>query len=304
MEDLKGTAFLLILAASFLMILIYVTNPSLRKSVRDFGLSDFNRSFTVSAGGDVMLGRSVMSRSFKEKDFSYPFREIASELSQSDVTLVNLENPIIKDCPFTDEGFKFCVRPEMIEGLTLSGVDIVNLANNHTGNYGKEGIEETKKFLAENGIDWVGEGNLMVKEKRGIKYGFLGFDFVTNSPKETDFELIKFSKEKVNILFVAVHWGAEYTNKANSAQRLEASQIADAGADYILGSHPHWVQESEQIGDSVVYYSLGNLVFDQMWSEKTREGLVVSFTFKDGKLTKKEEKKTFMSSWAQPEWVK
>lgn len=298
----RTQAFLLILAASFLAILLYVLNPSLNKSARDFSLREFSKDTTIMLTGDVMLGRTVMSKSLDLGDPAYPFRKVAETLSQADFVFINLESPIISLCPRSTSGFKFCADPKMVEGLSLSGVDVVGLANNHSKDYGETGLEETVRFLTAAGIEVVGLGNLAVKERKGIKLGFLAFDFVSKSPKEEDFRLVSDSDKKVDVLVVGVHWGEEYQERANKFQREWAKRLVKAGADVIVGHHPHWVQDEEKIEGKPVYYSLGNFVFDQMWSEKTKQGLVVKLTFKDGVLLREEKLPIYISSWAQPEF--
>ena len=86
-------------------------------------------------------------------------------------------------------------------------------------------------------------------------------------------------------------------------QRDWATFMVEAGADVIAGHHPHWVQEIEYIDEVPVYYSLGNFVFDQMWSEETKKGLVVKLTFEDGEIVNEELLPTYMSFHAQPEFV-
>ena len=108
--------------------------------------------------------------------------------------------------------------------------------------------------------------------------------------QEKDLNLVRSSKTKVDILVVSVHWGEEYKSKANSNQKLIAGKLSEAGADYIVGHHPHWVQEIERMGNTEVYYSLGNFVFDQRWSEETKKGLSANLIFKG----KKFEKENFL----------
>ncbi len=250
-----------------------------------------------------MLGRSVMSKSLKIKNPDYPFVNVADVLRSAAIVFSNLESPIIDGCSYSDSGFKFCSDPKMIDGLKYAGVDIVNLANNHTLNYGKEGFDQTKKYLDLNGIKWVGDGNLVIIEKNKTKFGFLGFNFLTLEPQEQDFNLVRNSKKKVDFLIVGVHWGEEYTNKANSYQRLLARELSEAGASYIVGSHPHWIQDIETIGNTQIYYSLGNFVFDQMWSEETKKGLSVNLIFKGKKLEGEKLLKSYMDKFVQPKWV-
>ncbi|MCX6705752.1 MAG: CapA family protein [Candidatus Woesebacteria bacterium] len=269
----------------------------------NFGLFNVVKQTSLIFTGDVMLGRSVMTKSLKINNLNYPFMNVANILRSADIVFSNLENPIIDNCPYGDSGFKFCADPKMIEGLKYAGVDIVNLANNHILNYGKEGLIQTKKYLDLNGIKWVGDGNLVIIEKNKTKFGFLGFNFVTVRPQDKDLDLIRNSKTKVDILIVSVHWGEEYKSKANSNQKLIARQLSEAGADYLIGHHPHWIQDMEMVGSTKVYYSLGNFVFDQMWSEETKKGLSVNLIFKGKKLEKENLLKLYMGNFAQPKWV-
>ncbi len=252
----------------------------------NFGLFNSAKQTSLISTGDIMLGRSVMTKSLKDNDPNYPFLYVSDVLRNADIVFSNLENPIVDNCPYVNSGFKFCADPKMIEGLKYAGVDIVSLANNHILNYGKEGLSQTKKYLNLNGVKWVGGGNLVVIENNNTKFGFLGFDFLDYKLQEKDLNLVRSSKTKVDILVVSVHWGEEYKSKANSNQKLIAGKLSEAGADYIVGHHPHWVQEIERMGNTEVYYSLGNFVFDQRWSEETKKGLSANLIFKGKKFEK------------------
>lgn len=258
------------------------------------------RVATLVLGGDVMLGRTVMTTSLDKQNPEYPFEKIASLTNSADLVFVNLENPIIENCPRDYESLKFCARPEMIKGLTHAGIDIVSLANNHSKNYGQFGFEETKRLLNQEGVDYVGDGNLIIRDVNGIKFGFLGFDFLTNTPEDSDYDLVNASARKVGVLVVGVHWGVEYESIPRESQKEIAKRLVESGANVIAGHHPHWVQSIDHIDGVPVFYSLGNLVFDQMWSEKTKSGLIVKLTFTGKELTSEEQIHTYMNNWAQP----
>lgn len=283
---------------SFLLIIFLLVK--LKPSV----LSIQTGETRVILTGDVMLGRTVMTTSLDRRDPTYPFHKIADKLKSADLTFVNLENPIVDKCPRKTDGLIFCADPQMADGLVYAGVDIVSLANNHSANYGSDGIKNTREVLAQKKIAAVGTGNLVIKEINGLKFGFLGFEYIDKNPTPQEIQLIKDSNSKVDILIVAVHWGAEYQAKASTKQRTIAKTLVENGADVVVGHHPHWVQDIEYINSKPVYYSLGNFVFDQMWSQKTREGLAIKLTFDNRGNIKYEEKlPIFMRSWAQPEWV-
>jgi poly-gamma-glutamate synthesis protein (capsule biosynthesis protein) len=262
-----------------------------------------SKEATVLLTGDVMLGRSVMTKSLNVNDPVYPFRQVAARLREADIVFSNLETPIIANCPRSDTGLKFCAIQALAEGLVFAGVDVVNLANNHTLNYGKEGLEQTKKILTANDIKWVGDGNLEIIEKGQMKFGFLGFDFLTKTPLEKDYALVKNSASQVDQLIVGVHWGKEYTRQPAAAQKNIAKKLIENGADVIVGHHPHWVQEIEFIDGKPVYYSLGNFIFDQMWSRETRKGLAVELDFRNNKLVEENQLPIYIETIGQPEWV-
>jgi len=144
----------------------------------------------------------------------------------------------------------------------------------------------------------------VVKEIKGIKFGFLGFDFISKKPSDFDYEIVNKSNKNTNVLIVGVHWGEEYNKEANQFQKDTARKLVDAGADVVVGHHPHWAQDGEYISGKPVYYSLGNFVFDQMWSKETKKGLVMKLVFKGGELIKEEKLPINIFSLGQPEFAK
>lgn len=267
---------------------IQLTNPPINQT-------------TIIFTGDIMLGRSVMGAAIDNNDNLYPFRHVSDVIKNADITMANLENPIIKDCPRVSGGFKFCTSPEIAQGLLFSGVDIVSLSNNHSGNYSQSGLNETKKYLSDLGIKYVDGSNLEIIEKNGVKYGFLAFDYtISKDNLVRDLELIKTSDLQIDNLIVMPHWGEEYKETANKFQVETAHKMIENGADTIVGSHPHWIQNYEEYQNKPIYYSLGNFVFDQTWSEETKKGLVVKMTFENKDLVKCEEFKTYTPKIGQP----
>ncbi len=281
-------------------------NPSI---VVNRNLSAQKADIEIIAAGDVMLGRTVMTTSLDQGDPTYPFKKVADTLKSADITFVNLENPIVENCPRKTDGLVFCAYPGMVEGLLYAGIDVVTLANNHSKNYGESGLAETKKILRASGIDYT-YNSLAVKEIDGISFGFLGMEFVDKNITDEEIELVKALDKQVDVLILGIHWGSEYQAIAGSRQREIAKKLVDAGADIVIGSHPHWVQDIQYLENQKkekvpVYFSLGNLVFDQMWSEQTKRGLVVRLTFDSkGNLKKEEKLPIYMKEWARPEFVK
>lgn len=263
-----------------------------------------DKPIILIAVGDVMLGRSVNAKMRSLNDFKYPFLKTADSLSAADLTFINLESPFFNDCPTTNTGMIFCADPKAIESLVFAGVDIANLANNHIHNYGQEGLSLTENLLQENSITPLGlEGNLVIKEIKRTRFGFLGFDLTSSYQEEEIIELVKRSKPQVDILIVSFHWGIEYAQEPSPRQIELAHKVVDAGADLILGHHPHVILKIEDYHQGKIVYSLGNFVFDQPWSEATKKGLVGIFTFQDKKLIKSEFRKVYIKDYSQPEFI-
>jgi poly-gamma-glutamate capsule biosynthesis protein CapA/YwtB (metallophosphatase superfamily) len=299
---LKKFAFSLILVI-FIFGLVLLLPKNLKELPTSVKLSPPATETTIILTGDIMLGRSVMTASLSKKDPTYPFKNVAEVLQKADLVFGNLESPIIESCPSTNSGMIFCASPEMLAGLKFAGIDIVSLANNHTKNYGEEGLTQTENFLTNGGVNFVGAENLVTKEANGIKFGFLGFNFVDTKPTSADYQLVKDSRQKVDVLISMVHWGAEYTSSASAQQKEIANNLIKNGTDVVVGSHPHWVQEIGSIDGKPVFYSLGNFVFDQGWSEETKKGLLILLTYQNDRLSKIEELPIFMENLAQPKFI-
>jgi len=261
------------------------------------------------ATGDIIPARSVNSTMIRRNDFRYPFRKTATLLKKADLLLINLEAPLIEDCPITDEGMVFCGSPRFIEGLSFVKVSVASLANNHSGNYGATGIESTKQLLLKNKIKTIGLGSPAIRVKNGLRFGFLGYNDIgsTNGLEiaSCEPELIKKQIKKLNrrvdFVVVAFHWGEEYTATPSARQKFLAHLAVESGADLIIGNHPHWIQSSETYQGKFISYALGNFIFDQMWSTETRLGLIGKYVFNKKGLVKTEFFPVLIENYAQPQ---
>ncbi len=236
---------------------------------------------TIAFVGDIMLDRGV-EYLIGKNDVFYPFEKISPFLNEFDFAFGNLEGPIVrKTKAFPDESLMFCFEKETINGLISANFSVVSLANNHTLGMGKEGLNETKELLTENKIGFVGDplscSEDFILEKDDLV--FLAFDRTLRGCE--DKELINTIKSiriknPDKFLITNLHWGVEYELKSNASLQQElAHQIIDAGADLIIGSHPHVVQEIEKYQDRLIFYSLGNFIFDQYFSTNTQQSLAV-----------------------------
>jgi poly-gamma-glutamate synthesis protein (capsule biosynthesis protein) len=264
---------------------------------------------TVIATGDVIPARytDVTIRN-RGDDFLYPVRATSHITREADLTVINLEAPLVSYCPYHAEGFTFCGRPGFVAALEEAGVDVVTLENNHIGNYGQDGIDETIRHLEAAGMRWADRDNPAIVDVRGLKFGFIAFNAVLEGvDREFIAAQIRALRPQVDVLAVAVHWGAEYVRLPDVAPGVAdddpvelAHLMADAGADWIIGNHPHWVQAVELYKGAFIAYAHGNFIFDQMWSYETRVGVIGKYTFYDDQLVRVEYIPTLIEDYAQP----
>lgn len=243
---------------------------------------DQSKIIRLIATGDVIPARGANWPSVKSGDFTYNWKKTASFLKTGDITLINLEAPLTKSCPLQTEGFTFCGDARHVQGILYAGVDSVAMANNHIGNFGQAGIDETRNLLEKNKLGWSGFGHLDTREVKGVKFGFLAYNGVG---QKLNLEKIKSEIEdqrsKIDILVVSIHWGDEYVlvpraygNIAPDDPKKVGPELIDAGADLIIGNHPHWVQGVQIYHGKLITYAHGNFIFDQTWSKETQEGVV------------------------------
>lgn len=251
-------------------------------------MASSSRTYTLAATGDVMLGRSVHATLLRQKSFTYPFDRTADVLKRADMTMVNLESPLVPDCPVIEGGFTFCGDTRSVAGLTLAGVDLVTIANNHATNFGQDGIRSTKDALTSENIKILGGGSPTVLTIKGKKFGFVGYTYVGRPETGIDWadrkrvvDDITTLKSQVDFVITTIHWGNEYVDSPTSAQKEMGRAMVQAGAHLVVGHHPHWVQAVEWVDSSLIVYSLGNFVFDQSWSRETSEGAAGWFEFDD-----------------------
>ena len=242
---------------------------------------------TLSAVGDVLLDRGV-AKQIREKGTNYPFQLVAPLLQKSDITFGNLECPLAKRGQKAPKPFSFKADPAFAPCLNAAGFDILSLSNNHTLDCGRIGLQETLQTLQSRSIRWCGAGQnrkqaeeATIIIERGVRVGFLAFcEFVPegvflNDDKPsialTDDNRVRQSllaaRKQCDVLVASFHWGVEYLNRPGARQKQLARLAAGAGADLVLGHHPHVLQGIEVLPAPnrrrcVVAYSLGNFLFD------------------------------------------
>lgn len=228
-------------------------------------------------GGDVMLGRTVGYLAQKRSDYSYPFRDIATEFASSDANSVNLESPIFAGCiPSASASMRFCAQPSFAQTMAGVGIKVVSFANNHMMDDGVQGVRDTNGLLSGAGVNVVNDASSTIETVAGRRVGFVSFNMTWNNVSDAQVEkLIADTKSKSDFVIVNFHWGQEYQTAPDTDQVRIGHLAIDAGADVVIGTHPHVLEPVEQYKGKYIFYSLGNLVFDQFWSEATREGALV-----------------------------
>jgi len=265
---------------------------------------------TLLVTGDIIPARGVNYFATIKHDFLWPFRPTAAYTRNADITYVNLEAPLFAGCPVNPaESFTFCGDPRFAASLSYMGADVVNLANNHTSNYGAQGITQTEQLLQQQGILTSGLGPVAVINVRGLKFGFIGFNGVGRAIDKTALkEGIARARQLADIVVVQFHWGKEYERQPMAAPSVPTPDdpvvighdAIDWGADIVIGNHPHWYQGVEIYHGKLITYAHGNFVFDQMWSEETREGVIGTYTFYGTKLVSATWKAVRSYDYGQP----
>ncbi|MFI6826861.1 CapA family protein [Kribbella sp. NPDC050241] len=282
-----------------------------RYPLRTAGAQPTEPVVDVTFGGDVMLGRRVATAAARTGDVAGPLRVIGPRLAAADVTVVNLESTLSRAGTAQQGGDSFAAPPGVVKGLRDAGVDVLSLANNHTGDFQDRALLETLRLVRAGGLQPVGAGGNVAEavrpaivERDGVRFGFLAFNAIGETPRATPTspgalsvrmpprtgplnagdlaaltKAVATLKSAVDVVVVLPHWGQQYTHTPVPAQRTVATALTKAGADLVIGGHPHWVQDVQFAAGKVVAHSLGNLVFDMDFSQQTQEGVLLELTY-------------------------
>ena len=263
------------------MILVLLTAPGIaQKQIR------------LTFAGDVTLGSEEYLRekdfslvSFaKRKGYSYFFENVRELFSKDDLTIVNLEG-VLSDSNAgenKEKTYRFRGNPEYTQILTSGSVEMVNLANNHTMDFGERGYLDTKVALTQDNILFFGGREITVFEKNGIRIAFLGLSYTDENRKEQEWikaEIRRLKKEEnVNAVVFCYHGGREYS-EARTQKQVDIAKLAvNAGADLVIMQHPHVVQGMSIFNNRSVCYSLGNFCFGGNKNVRAMESLVAAAT--------------------------
>lgn len=242
-------------------------------------------SIKIMAVGDIMLGRYVETL-MNRHGVEYPFSFWNEFNLDQDVILGNLEGPITANHVHTpDFTTSFSFQPRVADLLSSMGFTHLNLANNHTFDRGASAFYETMDFLTEAGITSIGHPrnvdlDYVIQENiNGTDIVWIGINEAVSSFFDLEEAIATVSEFQDSLVVITIHWGNEYQLSSNNRQKEIAHALIDNGADLIIGHHPHVVQEIEIYNDKLIFYSLGNFIFDQYFSQDTQEGLVLYINF-------------------------
>jgi len=256
-------------------------------------------SVTLQFAGDVLLDREP-ARTIRTEGVAAAVRDIASFTGDADIAFCNLECPVVAVPRKVPKQFAFAASPQMVEVLKAAHFRIVSLANNHAMDCSRPGLVETMEHLRDAGIMWCGAG--MTRQRahaptillcRGLRIGYLaysdllpqgvvGFPELPNLAYVDDpaiEEEVRTVRQGVDILVISFHWGVERQTRQTGRQEDLARRVVSAGADIVVGHHPHVLQplvawRREDGRTAVVAYSLGNFVFNSLSAVSARTMLL------------------------------
>ncbi|MES2623142.1 MAG: CapA family protein [Patescibacteria group bacterium] len=303
---MKKLVILLIFCLISLIIYAEVkapTNTSIIPSIPTFSPT---KTISLNFVGDILAARTIET-TMRRAGYDYPFAKIQSELANADITFANLETPLIGNAATgktTPGGLtQFRGDVDFAAALKRAGIDIVSIANNHMKDQGEAGIRSTINALDQVELAHVGAG-MNLEEARGlkimeivteigkpIKVGYIAYndaDVVPSTSHATDKqsgtnimntprlrEDVAAARPQVDVLIISMHSGVEYvTAHANTKQTDFAHAAIEAGADMVIGHHPHVLQPMEIYKGKYIFYSLGNFVFDQPWPDTKESALI------------------------------
>jgi poly-gamma-glutamate synthesis protein (capsule biosynthesis protein) len=250
---------------------------------------------TILFTGDIMFDRKIRSAAAKNGN-DFVFAPIHDTLLKYDFVVSNLEGPVTNhaskslgapgDSP---AHFTFTFDPSLAKTLKQNNISVVNLGNNHILNFGQEGLQQTLNYLSQAGVAAFGyAGTATVSatlpyshiiEHEGQRIALVSYNLFIPGSEPATLAEIKKVRSQADWVVVYTHWDNEYQPIAHESSVALAHQFIDSGADMVIGSHPHVIQNHELYKDKHIYYSLGNFIFDQYFEPAVKKGLMVGVTF-------------------------
>ncbi|MBP3886486.1 MAG: CapA family protein [Cellulosilyticum sp.] len=246
------------------------------------------KRITISAAGDFTLGYYKGQASGERFDevakangYNYFMKNVKSIFETDDLTIVNLEGPLTTRGTAKEKEFAIRGLPDYTKILTSGSIETVNLANNHTYDYGNIGYTDTVVALNKEQIGYFGEDNTYYTTINDINVAVLGANgWVSNqSIKNTLKKRIDEAKKQADLIIVEFHWGIEREHYPNSTQQDLAKYVVDQGAHLVLGSHPHVIQGIGSYKGANIVYSMGNFCFGANKNPADKDTFIYQETF-------------------------
>lgn len=280
---------------------IFLLGSLINFNVISADTSSVKNKVVISAVGDVTLGyhfndvfAEVEIKEGKDSALNYPFSQVARYFENS-IAIVNLEGPLTDTDDKINKEFNFKGSPEYAKCLSRANIKIVNLANNHSFDYGARGLEQTLVALEKEKILYCGAARNLeearkakIIEERGVRIAFLGYADVGKGFRASDgagvapciddyvVEDVKKAKLEADIIVVSFHFGEERMRYPTRRQKQIARKAIDSGANIVLGHHPHVIQGIERYHHGVIFYSLGNFCFGGNENPRDKESMIAN----------------------------
>ncbi|MFC4025267.1 CapA family protein [Oceanobacillus longus] len=253
---------------------------------------NYENTVTISAAGDVTIGSDDSfgydGTFHHEADVSgldHFGKNVAPIFEADDLTIVNLETTLTTSLNKAEKTFRFAGKPSYTEILSLSSVEAVNLANNHTFDYLEKGYEDTVTNLNTYQIDSFGYDKYFLKKINDITIGALGYNGWNDTSEvrqQMEKDIASLKEQGAQIVIANFHWGDERHYHPNATQQSLGRFAIDAGADLVLGHHPHVVQGIEEYKSKYIVYSLGNFMFGGNRNPDDKDTFIFQQTFHFG----------------------
>ncbi len=289
--------------------------------------------FPLDGGYAAITGRTPEPSYYSETGFIHQFTAerrggagvVREYLNGADLTLANLENPVVRSAVYHPEATTFTGDLRLMPVLEQAGIDGVTLGNNHILDAGTTGLVETLGHLENAGIAYAGAGadlraarEPMVFELGETRVGVLSYQGVPSydwawatqaapgtAPLVEDVveEDVERLRREVDLVVVMPHWGKEYVATPEPVQVDLAHAAVDAGADLVIGGHAHWPKGMEVYEGKPIFYGVGNFLLDQSWSEETSTGIFAEITLYGDRVVQVQPVPFVLLDYAQPNFL-
>lgn len=296
-----GCAALVFLLFLMFLCTLFSGGSTTQAVTEDGGESGSDEGIVLGFLGDMMLGRYIMEYG-EQYGYDSLFENMTAYWEDSDLVFANLESAVL----FEDEDEYEQPEKEIylyttvtgLESALTAGINVYACANNHAFDYGEQAIVELCEYFQEEDVTYSGIGETLeetvvyqLMEVDGITVAFVSITEVYYSEAAVNYSqagvlstayssynrIVNRASQEADVTVVYMHWGEENATAADSTQETLGHQLIDAGADIVIGCHPHVLQEVELYKNGIIFYSLGNFIFDQgnTWS---RDSVMVEYT--------------------------